>query len=123
MLKVRPGCRYLTTYLPLLVNVVKESSLLVYIIYEFQSKLLFDLLLTTNVVRGFGASSQQQSSAKAIHLKCYKHWPYTVAHTINCVCIKILNLGLNHGLFLSLFKLLPHTLNCICASLLFQFHI
>ena len=33
-----------------------------------------------------------------------KHWPYTVASTIDCVCSKMLNNGLNHGLFLSLFK-------------------
>ena len=31
------------------------------------------------------------------------HWPYTVAYTIDCVCSKMLN----HGLFLSLFKLIP----------------
>ena len=39
--------------------------------------------------------------------KYSKHWPYTVAHTIGCVCSKMLNHGLNHGLFLSLFKLTP----------------
>ena len=31
----------------------------------------------------------------------------TVANTIDCVCSKMLNHGLNHGLFLSLFKLIP----------------
>ena len=31
----------------------------------------------------------------------------TVAHTIDCVCSKMLNHGLNHGLFLSLFKRIP----------------
>ena len=35
-----------------------------------------------------------------------KHWPYTVAHTIDCLCSKMLNHGLNHGLFLSLFTLI-----------------
>ena len=41
---------------------------------------------------------------KVIHTKYSKHWPYTVAHTIDCVCRKILNHGLNHGLLFSLFK-------------------
>ena len=44
---------------------------------------------------------------KVIHPKYSKHWPYTVAHTIDCVCSKMLNHGLNHGLFLLLFKLIP----------------
>ena len=42
---------------------------------------------------------------KVIYSKYSKHCPYTVAHTIDCVCNKMLNHGLNHGLFLSLFKL------------------
>ena len=42
--------------------------------------------------------------SKVIHPKYSKHWLYTVAHIIDCVCSKILNHGLNHGLFLSLFK-------------------
>ena len=37
-------------------------------------------------------------------LEYSKHWPYTVAYTIDCVCSKMLNHGLNHGLFLSLFE-------------------
>jgi hypothetical protein len=41
---------------------------------------------------------------KVIYPKYSKHWPYTVAHTINWVCSKMLNHGLNHGLLLSLFK-------------------
>ena len=44
---------------------------------------------------------------KVIYPKYSKHWPYTVAHTIDCVCSKMLNHGLNHGFFLSLFKLIP----------------
>ena len=40
---------------------------------------------------------------KVIYPKYSKHWPYTVAYTIDCVCSKMLN----HGLFLSLFKLIP----------------
>ena len=44
---------------------------------------------------------------KFIYPKYSKHLPYTVAHTIDCACIKMLNHGLNHGLFLSLFKLIP----------------
>ena len=41
---------------------------------------------------------------KVIYPKYSKHWPYTVVHTIDCVCSKMLN----HGLFLSLFKLIPY---------------
>ena len=36
--------------------------------------------------------------------KYFKHWLSTVAHTIDCVFSKILNNGLNHGLFFPLFK-------------------
>ena len=43
--------------------------------------------------------------AKVMHTKYSKHRPYTVAHTIECVCSKI-NHGLNHGLFISLLKLI-----------------
>ena len=43
--------------------------------------------------------------AKVIHTKYSKHRPYTVAHTIEYVCSKI-NHGLNHGLFISLLKLI-----------------
>ena len=32
---------------------------------------------------------------KVIHPKYSKHWPYTVGHTIGCVCSKIINHGLN----------------------------
>ena len=39
---------------------------------------------------------------KVIYPKYSKHWPYTVAHTIDCVCSKILNHGLNLGLLFSL---------------------
>ena len=38
--------------------------------------------------------------------KYSKYWHYTEAHTIDCVCSKMLNHGLNRGLFLSLFKLI-----------------
>ena len=41
---------------------------------------------------------------KVIHPKYSKHLPYTVAHTIDCVCSKILNHVINHGLFLSHFS-------------------
>ena len=44
------------------------------------------------------------SYPKVIYPKYSKHLPYTVAHTIDCVCSKMLNHGLSHGLFLSLFK-------------------
>ena len=41
---------------------------------------------------------------KVIYPKYSKHWLSNVAHTIDCVCNKILNHGLNHGLLFSLFK-------------------
>ena len=44
-----------------------------------------------------------RGSTKVIYTKYSKHCPYTVAHTIECVCSKI-NHGLNHGLFISLLK-------------------
>ena len=44
-----------------------------------------------------------QQLFKFIYPKYSKHWPYTLAHTIDCVCSKMLD----HGLFLSLFKLIP----------------
>ena len=41
-----------------------------------------------------------------------------MAHSIDCVCSKMLNHGLNHGLFLSLFKLIPCPIHWIvCVSL------
>ena len=30
----------------------------------------------------------KQTQVKDIHTKYSKHWPYTVAHTIDCVCRK-----------------------------------
>ena len=42
---------------------------------------------------------------KVIYPKYSKYWLSTVALTIDCVCSKIWNHGLNHGLFLSLFNL------------------
>ena len=50
--------------------------------------------------------------------------PYTVASTIDCGCSKMLNHGLNHGFFLSLFKLIPCPINwivCVLAYLNFIF--
>ena len=41
---------------------------------------------------------------KVIYPKFFKQWLSTVAHTIDRVCSKILNQGLNHGLLFSLFK-------------------
>ena len=43
-------------------------------------------------------------SGKVIHPKYSKQWLSTVAHTIDCVCSRILNHGLDHGLLFSLFK-------------------
>ena len=44
----------------------------------------------------------QEVAYKVIYPKYSKHWPYTVARKVDCVCSKMLN----HGLFFSLFKLI-----------------
>ena len=43
------------------------------------------------------------STAKVIHPKYSKHWPYLLASSIDCGCSKMLDHGLNHGLFLPYF--------------------
>ena len=43
--------------------------------------------------------------------KYSKHWPDNVAHTTDCVCSKMLNHGINHGLLLSPFKFLGQKYN------------
>ena len=40
-------------------------------------------------------SMVSQVEIKVIYTKYYKHWPYTVAHTIDCVCSKINNSWFN----------------------------
>ena len=58
---------------------------------------------------------------KVIYPKYSKHWPYTVAHTIDCVCSKMLNHGLNHGLFLLLFKLIHCHIHWILYVLAYSY--
>ena len=58
-------------------------------------------------------------SAKVMYPKYSKYWPYTVAHTIACVCSKMLNHGWNHGLFLSLFKLIPCPIHWIAYVIMY----
>ena len=56
---------------------------------------------------------------KVIYTKYSKHCPSTVAHTIDCMCSKI-NHGLNHGFFLSLFKLILcpiHWIVCVLVCI------
>ena len=53
---------------------------------------------------------------KLANPKYSKHWPYTVAHTIDCV-YRILNHGFNRGFFLSLFKLIHCPINWIVCRL------
>ena len=50
-----------------------------------------------------GLGRKLHNSSKVIYLKYSKHLLSTVAHTIDCVCSKILNHGLNHGLLFLLF--------------------
>ena len=59
---------------------------------KFEHQLLYNAMQVTYVL------------LKVIYPKYSKHWLSTVAHTIDCVCSKILNHGLNHGLLFSLFK-------------------
>ena len=49
--------------------------------------------------------SNFDSPTKVIHTQYSNHRPSTVAHTFECVCSNI-NHGLNHGLFISLLKLI-----------------
>ena len=51
---------------------------------------------------------------KVIYTKYSKHGPYTVAHTFECVCSKMLNHGLNHGFFLLLLKLISSPIHLVC---------
>ena len=92
------------------------------------SYLLFAQSTTTyilgEIIRGYWKQNREKMLSMSI-LKYSKHWPYAVAHTIDCVCSTMLNHGLNHGLFLSLFKLIPcpiHWIVCMCVSL-FKFQI
>ena len=77
--------------------------------FEGFSKCAPPALLTAALssCEGHRAALDANQPAKVIYPKYSKHLPYTVAHTIDCVCSKMLNHGLNHGLFLSLFKLIP----------------
>ena len=66
-------------------------------------------------------------ASKVIYSKYSKHWPYTVAHTIDCVCRKMLNHGLKFKscfFFHSLFTLIPcpiHWIVYVLAYLNFIF--
>ena len=71
-------------------------------------------------------STTFQVKCKVIYPKYSKHWPYTVVHTIDCVCSKILDHSSNHGLFLSLFKLILYHIHWIVyvlayLSFIFEF--
>ena len=48
--------------------------------------------------------SFQWGSQSYIYQVLYMYWQSTLAHTIDCVCSKILNHCLNHGVLFSLFK-------------------
>ena len=58
-------------------------------------------------------------STKVIYTKYSKHWPYTVAHAIDCVCLNVKS-WFKSWVFPFTFQAytLPHTLNCMCVSLL-----
>ena len=50
--------------------------------------------------------NRKYRNSKVMYPKFSKNWPYLLAYTMDCDCSKILNHGLNHGLFLSLIKFL-----------------
>ena len=78
-----------------------------YIIYDFLTRLTW--LIHTSVLPSIWNPDKILAPTgllgKVIHTKYSKHRPSTVAHTFECVCSKI-NHGLNHGLFISLLKLI-----------------
>ena len=85
-------------YIPSTLNtdyILWHTQLIVYAVGNGDSKLV-----------GLVAKKNEKTEAwiKVIYPKYSKHWLSTVAHTIDCVCSKILNHGLNHGLLFSLFK-------------------
>ena len=58
---------------------------------EFDTIVLYFAALRTwpdQLTDSSGHNVQIQPSAKVIYTKYSKHWPYTVAHTIDCVCIE-----------------------------------
>ena len=59
---------------------------------------------------------------KVINLKYSKHWPYTVAHTINCVFSKMLNHGLNMSYFFHFSNLNPATYIELYTGCVLSFH-
>ena len=80
---------------------------------EMSMRCVYETFLHCTMLHGGGGGNKSRNSktnlwylsAKVIHTKYSKHCPSTVAHTFECVCSKI-NHGLNHGLFISLLKLI-----------------
>ena len=68
--------------------------------------------------------SRFRQGGKVIYIKYSKHWPYYCG-THNWLCVqKMLNHGINHGFFLSLFELIScpiHWIVCVLACLNFIF--
>ena len=115
-IKVYKKSIFLTTYPPPLVNVVCERPLKANVRFLFE----FDFFcFSWNSYQSNGKNicftffglkaicdwCNFRIEDKVIYTKYSKHCPYTVAHTFECVCSKI-NHGLNHGLFISLLKLI-----------------
>ena len=61
------------------------------------------------------------NDSKVIHPKYSFHWPYTVAHTIDWVCTKMLNHGLNPVLFLFWLMFLTKFLTDSCYKFYYDF--
>jgi hypothetical protein len=87
---------------------------------HYLEKLVVDLACAQKKIDFISeAFSSLHVSTKVIHTKYSKHWPYTVAHTIDCA-ENVKSWFKSWVIYFT--YTLPHTLNCICVSL-FKFHI
>ena len=77
----------------------KNSGLLVCLIY-WREKSCYDEV-----------KFQIHTWFKVIYTKYSKHWPYTVAHTLDCVCSEM-----NNPWFKPWFIILMHTESIVCAT-------
>ena len=84
-------------------NLIRTREMQVYVC---ATKNVYHQLVMTVLKDDFSCCQLQNLHAaiKVIYPKYSKYLLSTVAHTIDCVCSKILNHGLNHGLLFPSFK-------------------
>ena len=75
---------------------VKEFTIFFIKLKQWQNKKSRKFVWDTPKIVPFLQLAEEKKStifgaSKVIYTKYYKHWPYTVAHTIDCVCSKIDN--------------------------------